>query len=277
MRLGVSTSFNHKSPKEWADKMVSIGAKAVVFPVNCDADKELIDAYVSAAKEADLVIAEVGVWNNVITINEEERKKNIEYAIRQLKLADYVGAKCCVNIAGTYSGPKWDGGYRENYSKEVWDMTVKSIQEIIDGAKPIHTKYSIEPMPWMIPSSIEEYEQLIKDVDREAFGVHMDLINMINCPNRYFFQEEFMDDVFARLGDKILSCHLKDIRLKEQFTFQLEETACGKGCLNIEHYTQCAHKVDPDMPVLIEHLNTDEEYLESFAYVKKRLATVEYK
>ncbi len=271
MLLGVSTSFEHTSPQDWAEKMLEIGGKSVVFPVNYLADEEVIQGYVNAAKQAGLTIAEVGVWKNTLSADPKERKAAQEYAIGQLKLADRIGAVCCVNICGTPAGPKWDGGYRGNYSKETWDETVRMIQYIIDEANPQYTKYSIEPMPWMIPSGPDEYLRLIEAVNRPQFGVHMDLINMINCPERYFFMDEFMEECFTKLKGHICSCHLKDISLREELTFQLRETFCGDGVFNIELYTKLATAENPNMPMLIEHLTTDEEYRNSMNYVKSRL------
>lgn len=113
--------------------------------------------------------------------------------------------------------------------------------------------------------------KLIRDVDREAFGVHMDLVNMINCPQRYFFAEQFMEECFHKLKGHILSCHLKDILLLKPFTFQLKECACGEETLNLEKYAALASQEDPQMPMIIEHLKSDEAYLQSLAYVRNRL------
>lgn len=95
---------------------------------------------------------------------------------------------------------------------------------------------------------------------------------MINRPERYFFCEDFLDKTFELLGDKIKSCHLKDVKLLEDFTFQLKECACGEGCFNLEHYAELAHKANPDMPMILEHLARDEDYVSSMEYVQKRLA-----
>lgn len=121
----------------------------------------------------------------------------------------------------------------------------------------------------MYPTGPEEYLGLIHDVNRERFAVHMDLVNMINCPERYFFQEEFMDECFEKLGPYIKACHLKDILLDEQFTFCLYEKPCGEGKLNLEHYLEKISRLDDDMPVLIEHLHTEEEFIDSMKYVQK--------
>lgn len=271
MLLGISTALTHRDGWEWAKKHKELGLGAVVFPLDHRASHEKIDEYVAAAKKEGLVIAEVGVWRNVLADDLTEREEALSYAIGQLRLADAIGAKCCVNIAGTPVGNRWDGGNKENFSKEAWQRTVESIQYIVDTAAPKHTKYTIEPMPWMIPTGPEEYLRLIEAINRPSVGVHLDIVNMINCPERYFFQEAFMSECFDKLKGKICSCHLKDIHLKEAFTFQLEELACGKGCLNMEHYVALATKENKEMPMIIEHLQTDEEYIQVLRYVQERL------
>jgi len=271
MYLGLSSSLKHSSPKEWAETHKTLGLKSVVFPVDCNAGEKVIEAYKEEAEKHGLLIAEVGIWRNTLAKDLAEREKWIDYAIRQLKLADKIEAACCVNVVGTPYGPRWDGGYRENFSEELWQMAVGMIQRIIDTAKPVHTKFSIESMPWMIPSSPDEYLRLIKDVNRKEFAAHLDVVNMITSPDRYFFNDEFLKECFSKLKGKICSCHLKDIHLKEEYTFQLQECACGKGSLNLELFAELATKESEKMPMIIEHLTTDEEYLDSLKYVQARL------
>ena len=271
MYLGISSSLKHGSPEEWASKHKALGLETVVFPVSCDDGEDSIIAYKKAADEAGLTIAEVGVWRNTLATDPDERKHWIEYAINQLRMADAIGATCCVNVVGTPYGPRWDGGYRDNFSTELWNMAVKMIRQIIDAVRPAHTKFCIESMPWMIPSSPDEYLRLIEDVDRVEFGTHLDVVNMITTPRRYFYNDEFLEECFQKLHGTIVSCHLKDILLKQEYTFQLQECACGEGSLNIERYAQLATAENPCMPMIIEHLTTDEEYVASVRYVQERL------
>ena len=271
MILGLSSPLQHNSPEEWAENMKKLGAPAINFPLDHQADPALIRAYQEAAEKNGLVMAEVGVWRNTLAENPEEREKWIRYAVGQLRLADQLGARCCVNVLGTPCGPRWDGGYRGNFSKEVYEDAVRMIRRIIDEVKPQNTCYAIESMPWMVPSGPDEYKKLVEDVDREAFGVHLDIVNMITSPERYFFSDQFLKECFEKLSGRIVSCHLKDIRLKEEYTFQLEETACGKGTLDIRLYAELATAEREDMPMIIEHLETDEEYLETLRYVQELL------
>lgn len=270
MRLGTSSPLGHSSAEEWAKNQVRLGCAAVVFPVQSNEPLERIDEYKKAAEKYGLMIAEVGIWRNALASDEQERRRNLDYCIEQLRLADYVGARCAVNVAGAF-GQRWDGGYRENFSEDAWKKTVSMIQEVIDTANVKNTYFTIEPMPWMIPTSPKEYLRLLDMADRDRFAVHLDAINMINSAERYFNMEEFIDECAELLGDRIRSCHIKDVHLKGEYTLQLEECAPGKGEFPLRYYAQVLDRLDGDMPVILEHLDTDEEYLKYLGYLKGKL------
>ena len=271
MRLGISYALSYENAEKWVDLHQKCGCRTVAFPLDCTADEKTIEAYAKAARDADLTIAEVGVWRNMLSSDPKVREEVFEYTVGQIRMADSIGARCVVNVAGAPYGDRWDGGYRQNFTEETRKLTVATIQKIIDTAKPKKTKFSIEPMPWMIPTGPEEYLRLIDAVDRPEFGVHLDIVNMINCPERYFFSDEFLEHTFELLHGRILSCHMKDTLLLPDYTFQLRECAPGQGTLNLELYAKLATREDPDMPMIIEHLKTAEDYYESLAYVQKRL------
>jgi sugar phosphate isomerase/epimerase len=274
MKLGISSRLEHTTPQDWASKHKALGLESVVFPVSCLDGEDCVMAYKKAADDAGLIVAEVGIWRNTLAADPQERRQWIDYSIQQLRMADEIGANCCVNVVGTPYGPRWDGGYRNNFSKELWEMAISMIREIIDTARPKHTKFCIESMPWMIPSTPDEYLKLIEEVDRTEFGTHLDVVNMITSPQKYFFNDEFLHECFEKLKGTICSCHLKDIRLKEEYTFQLEECACGQGTLDLELYARLADEENSNMPMIIEHLTTDEEYATSVRYVRNRLRLV---
>lgn len=270
MRLGTSSPLKHNTPEEWASNQVKLGCKSVVFPVQSNEGEDKIIAYRDAAQKAGLLIAEVGIWRNALSRDPDERKKNMDYCVEQLRLADFLNARCAVNVAGAF-GERWDGGYRENFSDEAWKQTVAMIREIIDRADVKNTFFTIEPMPWMIPTGPDQYLKLIDAVERDRFAVHMDIINMINSADRYFNPEEFIDECFDKLGKRIRSCHIKDVHLDERYTLRLKECAPGEGEFPLEYYLSKINEIDEDMPVILEHLNTDEEYIKYFEYLKKLL------
>jgi sugar phosphate isomerase/epimerase len=133
---------------------------------------------------------------------------------------------------------------------------------------PQKTFYTLEPMPWMHPFSPEDYLQMIKDIDRDGFAVHMDIVNMINTPEKYLFGNEFTDHAFAVLGKYIKSCHIKDVSLSPRLTTIIQETALGNGGFDLRHYIDRIDSLSPDMSVIIEHLDGEDDYIRAVAYVK---------
>jgi sugar phosphate isomerase/epimerase len=267
MRLGIAGGLSFRTPEEWAEKQRKLQCSAVILPLNYTADDKIIETYLQVCKDYDLLIAEVGAWCNPLSADKAEREKNVAYIKNQLKFADRIGARCCVNIAGS-KGTQWDGGYVENYSEETYNEVVEMLRDIIDDVNPQNTYYALEPMPWMIPDSPENYVKLINDVERDRFAAHLDAVNMISTPERYFFNDKFIIKCFELMGKHIRCCHVKDIRLEGFLTFNLKETYCGNGNFNHLVYAQYADKSDADMPFLIEHLATEDEYVRAVNYIK---------
>ena len=64
------------------------------------------------------------------------------------------------------------------------------------------------------------------------------------------------------------SCHLKDSHMEQGMTSLLREVGVGLGELDIAHYIRRADMLSPDMPMIIEHLSSDQEYLDAIDRVK---------
>ena len=269
MRLGMNFGLKAKSPEAWAEEMAGYGVKAASLPVDYHTDFHEIEGYKKAAAAYDIVIAEVGAWCNPMARDSREASAAFEKCVEQLKLADYVGARCACNIAGA-AGPVWDAYYPENYSDDFYKKTVETIQKIIETANPKNTFYAIEPMPWMVPSSPDEYLALIQHVGSDRLAVHLDMINWINSFERYRYQRQFMDEVFEKLHGRIVSCHFKDCILKNDLTFQIKEVPVGEGAFDIDYYVSKVNEEDPELPLMIEHLPTKRAYIKSMRYINDR-------
>jgi len=268
MRLGGSVMKPYRNPQEWLAQVHELGYSAVIFPVDSSAPKNVRKAYLQCAEDNDLLIGEVGVWRNCMSRNPEEREGHIQYAIRQLELAEEVGARCCVNISGAWSDV-WDGYHPDHGTKAFYDAVVETTQRIIDTVKPQNTCFSLEPMPWMCPESPQEYLKLIKDVDREAFKVHLDYANMINSLERYRRSSEFICECFDALGMLIRSIHAKDVKLDEhRLPLCIEEVAPGEGDIDLELVLKLAHDLGEKTPVFIEHLVSHEAYLQAATHMR---------
>lgn len=267
MRLGGPVIGDTSSPEAWIAAVRQHGYRAAYCPLDSKAGAEIIQAYAAAAQAADIVIAEVGAWSNPLSTDTETRRTAITHCQAQLALADSIGARCCVNIAGS-RGEQWDGHHPDNLTPETFDLIVETVRAILDAVQPTRTWYTLETMPWMYPDSPESYLQLVRAIDRERFGVHLDPVNMISSPHRYYANRALLADCLTTLGPYIKSCHAKDIVLSGKLTVHLDETRPGLGILDYHFWLKELDKLDPDTPLMLEHLPSAEEYTLAAAYVR---------
>ena len=191
--------------------------------------------------------------------DEETRSKALEKCKASLQLADEMGARCCVNIAGS-RGEKWDGPCAEDLTPETFDCIVETVRDIIDTVRPTRTFYTLETMPWMYPNSADSYARLLKCIDRKAAAVHFDPVNLVCSPDKFFSNGEMIRDFVSKLGPQIRSCHAKDIALQPNLTTHLDEVRPGLGNLDYSAFLKSVEAVDPDIPLIMEHLSDQDEY-----------------
>lgn len=262
MRLGTAKNFRHSTPEEWAKIHHDLGLRAVVFPLDNRDDPALADEYAAAAKHYDIAIAEAGIWLPLVCADEEQRKANIDYAVREMKFADRIGARCCVDFIGTYNGVRTEDSPL-NFTDEAFEAAVKTIKEIINLSEPKTTKFALEAMRNSLPISPEQYLELLNEIGDDGFGVHLDPFNWALDASMLPSSADILDRSFDLLGGKIVSCHLKDLVADGEGVAEVMPT---KGVFDIAHFFDRL-KEYPDTPVIIEHLNSTEEYLEALSLI----------
>jgi sugar phosphate isomerase/epimerase len=267
IRLGGPVFGDTSDPEKWIGLLKKEGYSAAYCPVQPGTDDATIKAYESAAKKAGIIISEVGAWSNPLSKNDNIRQEAIKKCKDSLALADQIGAGCCVNITGS-RGNVWDGPDPENFSKDTFDLIVQTTQEIIDAVKPVRTFYTLETMPWVFPDSPDSYLDLIKAIDRKQLAVHLDPVNMISSPRRYYNNGAFIKECFEKLGPYIKNCHAKDILLKTDLTVHLPEVLLGTGGLDYKVFLTELSKLK-NVPLMLEHLETKEEYTQAAVNVRR--------
>ena len=268
MRLGGCLAGNYNNVDEWLRAVKAIGYKAVVFPLAPGADRSEIREYLAAMKENDIVNAEVGAWSNLLSHDSAIREAAVRGNIASLELAEETGARCCVNTAGSRSETR-DGPSKDNLTRETFDMIVRNTKMIIDAVKPEKTKYTLETMPWIFPDSPEAYLRLYEAIDRREFGVHLDICNLINSPKRFFWITEYINHSFGLLGNMTRSIHLKDIKLSRKMTVHIDEVQPGEGEIDFVNLFSHAAKLDRDVTMIIEHLDSNENYAKAYKFFRK--------
>jgi sugar phosphate isomerase/epimerase len=272
LRLGGPTFEKYADPEGWVQVLKKLGYRAAYCPVGAKAPDDVVKAYARAAQKADIIIAEVGAWSNPISPDEKTRRAALEKCRTQLALADRIGARCCVNISGS-RGKQWDGPSPQNFADETFDMIVQTTRAIIDEVRPTRTYFALETMPWAYPDSPDSYLRLLKAIDRKRFAAHLDPVNLVCSPQRYFANGDLIRECFRKLGPYIKSCHAKDIILRTKLTTHLDEIRPGLGGLDYAAYLTELSKI-PGTPLMLEHLKSAEEYRLAAEHVRSVAASI---
>lgn len=256
-------------PRDLAREHRRLGYSAAYCPALKVGDSERVRAVEQAFAAENVVIAEVGAWKNMLDPDGSVRKQNLDYVVERMALAEAVGARCCVDIAGSFNPKVWYGPHPKNLSPEFFDATVANCRHIIDAVKPKRTRFTIEMMGWNLPDGPDAYLKLIRAVDRAGFGVHLDVCNGINSPERFYRNGEFISECFRKLGRWIISCHAKDLEWVTELNVHFLEVVPGRGQVDYRTYLRELTKLPVDAPLMLEHLKTAEEYNEGKRYIQK--------
>lgn len=232
-------------------------------------DAPRLRAFEAAFAAEDVKLAEVGIWRNLIAVEPERRAAHIAHAETCLALADEVGAACAVSYIGSFAPGSDYAPDPRNLGAEAFELTVETVRGIIDRVRPRRARLALEMMQYALPDSLDSYEALVAAVDRRAFGVHVDPVNLIMTPRRYWDNAAFLREIFARLGRWVVSCHAKDIVLHHQAALHFDECQIGEGALDYAVFLSEVAKLPGEVPLMLEHLDT-----EGYAIARDRIFAV---
>ena len=267
VRLGAPVFQPTQTPDELALAHRKLGYRAAYCPNVGLNDKERIRDTAAAFAKHDVVIAEVGRWCNLMDADPAKRAANLASVTEGLALAEAIGARCCVDIAGSHNAAVWFGPHPKNFSQEFFDASVENARKIIDAVKPQRAKFGYEVMGWCLPDSPDSYLRMIKAIDRKAFGVHLDPCNAVNSPEKFYRNTELLNECFDKLGPWIISCHAKDLTWDVEMNVHFREVCLGAGSLDYTTYLKRLASLPGDVPLMIEHMKDAEEYDQSRKYL----------
>ncbi len=258
-------------PAELAKEHRKLGFRAAFCPFDLSVrDTARVNEFRKAFEAEDVVIAEVGAWSNPLDPRDDFAQISITYIMERLALADELGALSCVNIVGSYSTELWCAPHPRNFSDDAFERTVAITRRIIDAVKPKRAKFTFEITPNNFLDGPEAYLKLMKAIDRNEVAVHLDFTNCINSPRAYYGHVKLFEQCCELLGSHIISCHVKDILLRlEALSVQFDEVRPGLGFIDYKALLRCAASLPGDVPLLMEHLSSQEEYALGREYIAK--------
>ena len=267
--LGAPLFLQTSDPREFAREARRLGYSAAYCPAASPHETEKLRAIEQGFAAENVVLAEVGVWVNLLDADAARRKENLRRVTDGLAVAEAVGARCAVTICGSFNEKVWYGPHPGNLSREFFDAAVENARKIIDAVKPKRAKFSYEMMGWSLPDSPDAYLEMIRAVDRGAFAVHLDVCNLVNCPQRFYNNAALIEECFRKLGRWIVSCHAKDLDWVPEMNVHFVEVIPGRGQMDYRAYVRGLAGLAAPAPLMLEHLKTAEEYAEGARHIRK--------
>ena len=260
LRLGAPIWPASDDPDDQARAHREKGYRAGYCPDIPLGDADRLRATEAAFARHGVVIAEVGRWVNLLAADPAERRRNLQTVTDGLALAEAVGARCCVDIAGSFNPDSWYGPDPENLSERFFGAAVENARAIIDAVKPTRTTFCYEMMAWSLPDSPDAALRLARAVDRKAFSIHLDACNLVSSPTRYYHSSDLIRECYAKLGPMIASVHVKDLTWDIEMALHFREVRAGLG--SIDHGVWLAEHArhTPEVPLMLEHLPSEAEY-----------------
>ena len=139
----------------------------------------------------------------------------------------------------------------ENETEAAYAECRAAFERLAAAAEKTGAVISIEAYWQNIISSIDRAERLFRDVPSPALKLVMD-------PCNYFRKEDLprmkplLEDMFRRLGDRIVVAHAKDVKASEVGT---DLPAAGQGVLDYPLYLSLLGRLNRPVDLILEHLS----------------------
>lgn len=243
-----------------------------------------------AFRDANISIVSISAYTNLVHPDKEQREKNINYVKALLKYARDFGTPYVISETGTYNKES-DWSYDEKNSTEEAYQEIKDvIEDIAKYAYDHDAVFLIENYVNNIVGSVEQIARLFNDVDHPGLGLLMDPTNYFTDKNIDDVDEE-LHRIFNCLQDRIKIAHAKDCKraanIEEKHagidaashnTFRgagaIELPAAGQGNLNYDLYLKLLSKKYPNIPIILEHIDSEEEIPGVKKFLDERLKVV---
>lgn len=259
LRLGIDAGAYAGLPLEEAARRIKADGFATVLTgykfadVRFDAlapDWGAAEKITSCFERSGIKIAAIFGYYNVVDPDAEKRQRG--EARMEALLANWKRLNCQVisTETGTLNRKSEWLEAPENATEEGYAQCRAAIERLARLAEKSGAVLSLEPYWRNIIDSLDRAERLFREVNSPALRLVMD-------PCNYFRKEDLprmqtmLEDMFKRLGDRIVVAHAKDVKASAGGT---DLPAPGLGVLDYPLYLRLLARLDREMPLLIEHL-----------------------
>lgn len=198
-----------------------------------------------------------GFWQNLVTPDETQRRGSVRVLQGALRLAGWLGARGIDTGPGSMNpaGPWFP--HPDNWTLSARRQLVKSLKEAAPAAEDAGVYLSLEAHQLVTLENAEITREVLDEVGSPWVKNDYDSANWITRETVYNTTAA-INHHFDVLGDRIISCHAKDIWIENRLALHLQDGCPGKGLVDFRTLFRRMEALNPDYPVIAEGNSTEE-------------------
>ena len=198
-----------------------------------------------------------GFWQNLVTPDEMQRRESVRVLQGALRLAGWLGARGIDTGPGSMNpdGPWFP--HPDNWTLSARKQLVKSLKEAAPAAQDAGVYLSLEAHQLVTLESAEITREVLDEVGSPWVKNDYDSANWITLKT-VFDTAAAVNHHFDVLGDRITSCHAKDIWVENRLALHLQDGCPGKGRMDFRTLFRRMEALSPENPVIAEGNSTEE-------------------
>ena len=277
--VGIFNGYYPYTLEESIKKIKSHGFSCVQLDL-CFKDMELSSGSLTrekchkirdAFRDANIPIVAISGYTNIIHPDPVKKAENLKNLKTLLRFARDLGTPYVISETGTFCEES-DWVYDpKNGTEEAYEEICSAITDLAKFAYDNGSVFLVENYVNNVVGSVDQVLRLFSDVNHTGLGLLMDPTNYFTDKNADYVDGE-INRIFNALADKIKIAHAKDFKkaedtgekhadidASEAHSFRgagaIELPAPGMGILNYELYVKRLSKLNPNIPIIIEHLD----------------------
>jgi sugar phosphate isomerase/epimerase len=175
-------------------------------------------------------------------------------AIRQ---AGWLGAGMLEVGPGSYNPRGAWFPHPDNWQPQAQAQFVKSLREAAPEAEDRGVRISLEGHLLVTLRSAEVMRDVLDAVGSLAVRCHFDPVNWVTL-DTVFDTTAALNRWVDTLGSRIISAHAKDVVVEDRLVTHVSECPAGEGLLDYHTFLTRMHRLDPAIPVIVEHCTTEQ-------------------
>jgi sugar phosphate isomerase/epimerase len=258
-RLGIfARTFRRNSPAEVADAVIGAGYALAHWnfaaigrsTLAADVEEAQFTAVHTAFDSAGLGIPSVSGTFNMIHPDADLRRRQIEQAVRLIRLAPKLGASVVTVCTGTRDPDNMWRAHSGNTDSSAWSDLRRSLDRLLEAAREAGIRLGVEPELANIVRDARTARRLLDEVGLDApIGVILDPANLLT-PDTVDQQDNILGEAIDLLAGRVIGVQAKDVVASGY-------SAPGAGLMNYPAVFVQLDRIGP-VPVIVQDASEDD-------------------